>query len=355
MHRHLKIPSSRCWRSPPAALAPRARGQRQPPTDRRRRRPEARHRRSASTRPRPRSARCPAALAPAYGQKALSEGEWRFDFHGFLIAPLVASIGVARPPRSTTPMPCVPGQSTPRCTRRRSSPTISRPSRTPAWCRRPTCSSTSPRGTASSPAHASMLARQANVSTSFIEPASQLGVTDLFLSVLPRLQSVRTEVFVGAFASRYGTHRRVRRGALRHAAHRARQRRRRADHRCGSPWARLVLMAEEGLVGQTNKANAATTPDVWNDFANSERGRDLRRPWPPGPGYDRLAPAGPALPRGLEPGRPRHRQRWPPTATSTIYAADLRMTTGALRLPLRAPARTPTPSGPRPSAASSAC
>src|SRR4051794_26340746 len=32
----------------------------------------------------------PGGTAPAYGTRALSEGEWRFDFHGFITAPLNA-------------------------------------------------------------------------------------------------------------------------------------------------------------------------------------------------------------------------------------------------------------------------
>ena len=31
-------------------------------------------------------------------------------------------------------------------------------------------------------------------------------------------------------------------------------------------------MAEEGLAGQSNKAGATVTPDVWNDFANPNEG-----------------------------------------------------------------------------------
>src|SRR5678816_2786779 len=53
-------------------------------------------------------------------------------------------------------------------------------------------------------ANMSILARQANASTSFLEPASQVGVNDLFVSVLPRFKNLRTEVLVGAFSSRYG-------------------------------------------------------------------------------------------------------------------------------------------------------
>jgi hypothetical protein len=29
----------------------------------------------------------PGGLTPAFGQRSLSEGEWRFDFHGYILAP----------------------------------------------------------------------------------------------------------------------------------------------------------------------------------------------------------------------------------------------------------------------------
>src|ERR1044071_8264367 len=41
----------------------------------------------------PQVASLPGGTTPAYGQRALSEGEWRFDFHGFLTAPLAIGIG----------------------------------------------------------------------------------------------------------------------------------------------------------------------------------------------------------------------------------------------------------------------
>src|SRR4051812_439489 len=34
----------------------------------------------------------PGGVSPAYGQRSLSEGEWRFDYHGIITAPL--SIGI---------------------------------------------------------------------------------------------------------------------------------------------------------------------------------------------------------------------------------------------------------------------
>ena len=41
----------------------------------------------------PRSPTLPGGVTPAFGQRSLSEGEWRFDFHGLIIAPLAIGIG----------------------------------------------------------------------------------------------------------------------------------------------------------------------------------------------------------------------------------------------------------------------
>jgi hypothetical protein len=41
----------------------------------------------------PQTAALPGGVTPAYGQRSLSEGEWRFDFHGLLTAPLAVGFG----------------------------------------------------------------------------------------------------------------------------------------------------------------------------------------------------------------------------------------------------------------------
>ena len=43
-----------------------------------------------------------------------------------------------------------------------------------------------------------------------------------------------------------------------------------------------ALLLEQGLQGQTNTAGASITPDLWNDFRQSLRGRDVRQSLPCG-------------------------------------------------------------------------
>src|SRR5690606_639972 len=51
----------------------------------------------------------------------------------------------------------------------------------------------------------SIVADQANVSTGFFDPPSQLGVNDLFVRITPKLgNDIAMEIRAGAFTSRYG-------------------------------------------------------------------------------------------------------------------------------------------------------
>ena len=211
----------------------------------------------------PQTAALPGGVTPAYGQRSLSEGEWRFDFHGFLTAPLAIGIGdraMPAPDQSGTTLhtpPAVPDDLE----------TFSHTGVVPTTYVQLNFSE----GNSIVQANMSILARQANASTSFLEPASQVGVNDLFVSVLPRFKNLRTEVLVGAFSSRYGAtgeYDEGRYGTPLIARVNGVGQRIAVRGRTGN----FVLMAEEGLVGQSNKAGTTVTPDVWNDFANPNEG-----------------------------------------------------------------------------------
>jgi hypothetical protein len=268
----------------------------------------------------------PGGLAPAYGQKAMTEGEWRFDFHGYLSAPLVASIGSRTSAHPDDPNAVLPGQSN---TTLHSPPvvpddleTFSHTGVVPTTYGQLNFS----QGNSIVTAHATLLARQANVSTSFIEPAAQLGITDLYLSILPRIPRVRTEIFVGGFTSRYGStgeYDEGRYGTPLIARVNGTGQRITARLSVG----KLVLMAEEGLAGQTNKANAATTPDVWNDFANSNEGATFVGHLHLGAAYDRWGTVGLHY-LGAWSQDDRGTGALAPDGNIDIYAADVRLTMG---------------------------
>ena len=130
----------------------------------------------------PQIATLPGGVTPAFGQRSLSEGEWRFDFHGLITAPLTIGIGnrpMPTPDQSGTTLhtpPAVPDDLE----------TFSHTGVVPTTYAQLNFSE----GTSIVQANMSILARQANASTSFLEPASQLGVNDLFVSILPKIAAV---------------------------------------------------------------------------------------------------------------------------------------------------------------------
>ena len=112
-----------------------------------------------------------------------------------------------------------------------------------------------------------------------------------------------------------------------------------------------MLMAEEGLAGQSNKAGAAVTPDVWNDFANPSEGTSFVAHGHLGArGYAAARCWGCTLAR-LEPGRSRQQRggrqagiEHQPARTRgwTSCGGDLRVTAGRFGH-LYVAGRTPTP------------
>ncbi|MES1158139.1 MAG: hypothetical protein ABUL67_03465, partial [Haliangium ochraceum] len=119
----------------------------------------------------------PGGVTPAFGRKPQREDEWRFDFHGFLTAPLVVGF-------NTRPMP-LPVQEK---TVLHAPPvvpddleTFSHTGVVPTTYARLAFSE----GNGFVTANASIVARQATVSTAFLEPSAQQGITDLFVAITP--------------------------------------------------------------------------------------------------------------------------------------------------------------------------
>jgi hypothetical protein len=224
-------------------------------------------------------------MTPAYGQKSLSAQDWRFDYHGYITAPLSAGFNSranAGPGQSTTVLhapPVVPDDFE----------TFSHTGIIPTTYAQLNLSD----GNNVVSANVSILARQANVSESFLEPSSQLGISDAFLRYTPDLGSrARLNIYVGDFTSRYGAPGEYDEG------------------RYGTPLiaringagevvsARLAvasdytLLLEQGLQAQTNAAGANVTPDVWNSFANPEEGMTFVNHLHAGAGYRSLVNVG---------------------------------------------------------------
>jgi len=211
----------------------------------------------------PSIAALPGGTTPAYGSRSQSEGEWRFDFHGLITAPLAVGIGersMPQPDQSGTTLHTPPGVPD-------DIDTFSHTGFVPTTYAQLNFSESS----SIVSVNMSILARQANASTSFLEPASQVGVNDLFVSLQPKMDRLRTDILVGAFASRYGSpgiYDEGRYGTPLIARINGVGQRVTLRERFGG----VVVLFEEGVAGQTNKASTTTTPDVWNDFANPSEG-----------------------------------------------------------------------------------
>jgi hypothetical protein len=267
----------------------------------------------------PQTIALPGGLTPAFGQRSFNEGEWRFDFHGILVAPL--SIGInsranPRPGQSSTVLhspPVVPDDYD----------TFSHTGVVPITYAQLNFSE----GNSIVTAHISILAKQANDSTSFLEPQSQLGINDVFLAITPQLHPrVRTDVFVGAFSSRYGTSGEYDEG------------------RYGTPiiaringigerisvklsLGKFLVMVEQGLHGQTNTAFSSTTPDNWNDLADANAGSTFVSHGHLGVAYGRLATVGLHFIRAWSQDD-RAGGTLAPEGSLDILAADARLTMG---------------------------
>ncbi len=216
----------------------------------------------------------PGGVTPAFGQKSLSEGEWRFDFHGFLTAPLNAGINSRR-----TPLPAPPAGCPAPCGQ--SSTVLHAPPVVPDDLETFSHTGVVPttyvqlnfsEGNSIVTGNVSVVAKQANVSTSFLEPASQLGITDVFISILPPIGGpVRLQGEFGAFTLRYGATGEYDEG--RYGTPLIARISGVGEHiTARMPSGNWMFILEQGVHGQTNKAPSSVAPDVTNNFADPAQG-----------------------------------------------------------------------------------
>jgi hypothetical protein len=267
----------------------------------------------------PQVAALPGGVTPAYGQRSLSEGEWRFDFHGFLTAPLNMGInsrpnpGPGQSKLVLHAPPVVPDDLE----------TFSHTGVIPTTYAQLNFSE----GNSVVTGNVSIVAKQANVSESFLEPADQLGVTDVYLTFLPHPagNKLHLQLLVGAFTTRYGSTGEYDEG------------------RYGTPliarisgvgelataktgYKNWTFLFEEGLHGQTNKASSSVTPDVWNNFADPGAGSTFVAHAHVGVGYaKRLTVGGHFIRAWSQDDRDGENE---PDGRINIFAGDLRLGLG---------------------------
>jgi hypothetical protein len=228
----------------------------------------------------PQSGALPAGQVLRTGEAAGTD--WRFDFHGLLIAPLRVGLNdrdTAGPGQSTSVLhspPVVPDDLE----------TFSHTGVVP----NPYGQLNFSYGNNLVVGTATILARETSVSSGFFDPPSQAGVNDLFLTVTPKLPGGlgRATIYVGAFSNRYGVPGEYDEG------------------RYGTPLiARIngmgenivlniglggdmALMVEQGFQGQTNKASTNLVPAGYNDFADSVAGSSFVNHFHLGLAYQRF-------------------------------------------------------------------
>jgi hypothetical protein len=208
----------------------------------------------------PQTSALPGGVTPAFGTTPTRAGDWRFDFHGFVMLPLRLGInkredaGAGQKNMVLHAPPMVPGDYE----------TFEYTSVVPD----PWVQLNFSYGNPNVIANVIVAARTVSTANGYFNPPDQLGINDAFLTFrLPASESVAFNVNVGAFSNRYGNMGEYDLG------------------RYGTPLIGRVsgmgitgtsaidlgdvdLMFETGFTGQLTKAPLGVEPAGWNGYAD---------------------------------------------------------------------------------------
>jgi hypothetical protein len=262
----------------------------------------------------------PGGIVPAsFSPRSTDEGDWRFDYHGILVAPLDIGFGTRPTPtagqsKSTWHSPPVVPDDL---------ETFSHTGVVPTTYAQLNFSD----GNSIVQGNVSIVARQANASTSFIEPVSQEGITDLFVSFLPPIDDprLRVSILVGAFSSRYGAGGEYDEGRYGTPLI-ARVRGVGEQVSAKAVLGNFTILAEEGFMGQGNQAGSSVIPDLWNDYADPGTGSTFIAHAHAGIGYRSWGTLAGHYLRAFS--RDDRAGALAPDGVLEIAAADLRLTLG---------------------------
>jgi len=272
----------------------------------------------------PQTGSLPGGMVPSYGQRSMDQGDWRFDFHGFLTAPL--RIGINTRENLNPNAPEVDGQSD---TVFHSPPmvpddleTFSHTGVVPA----PYVQLNFSYGNSIVTGNVSIVAHQPNVAAGFFDPTAQLGVNDLFVTILPKLASnISTQIHVGAFSNRYGVMGEYDEGPYgtpliartngvgEHIA---------ATMSLGD----ISILLEQGIQGTSNKASPGIERAGWNDFADQRVGTSFVNHVHAGASYKGIATLGAHYLHAWS--QDDRAARLDPDGSIGILGADLRLSLG---------------------------
>jgi hypothetical protein len=139
---------------------------------------------------------------------------------------------------------------------------------------------------------ATLVADQPSVSSGFFDPSSQLGINDLFLTILPKLgENTRLVLRFGAFSDRYGSPGEYDEG---HYGMPLIARTNGVGETVSAAFRLddVTVLVEQGVQGQNNKPSNQISPDVWNDFADPRVGSSFVHHFHAGVGYQQMVTLG---------------------------------------------------------------
>ena len=263
----------------------------------------------------PQSAALPGGMSPRSLQSP--SPDWRFDFHGMFTAPLRVGFNSrddARPGQSTLVLhapPQVPDDLE----------TFSHTGVVPT----PYAQLNFSYGNNIVTGTASIVALVPSVAAGFFDPAAQLGVNDLFLTITPDFgERTRFFVNVGAFSNRYGSpgeYDEGRYGTPLIARTNGVGENVGVVHSIDDDW---TSAAEQGFMGQTGKAGNGSVPDPSNGFADPGMGASFVQHYHLGGRYKGFATLGlHYLIAGSQDDRASQNT---PDGRMDILGADLRLT-----------------------------
>jgi len=265
----------------------------------------------------------PGGMTPAYGQRAADEGEWRFDFHGFLTMPLRFGMNT-RAGAATTEQHTDVLHAPPVVPEYRDSFTYT------SVVPNPYAQLNFSYGNSVVTGNVVLLARTATTAASFYNPPEQSGINEAYVNF--RLPHLIGDVFVnwnvGAMTNRYGVMGEYDEGKYSTPVIA------RVNGVGETVVAKLglgnaVLALEQGFQGQFDKFPADVLPAGWNGFGNPNAGSGFVNHLHAGFGYLGTAAIGLHYLQAWTQDD-RASQAFVPDGKLRVLGADLRLTTGNL-------------------------
>ncbi|HWA74187.1 MAG TPA: hypothetical protein VG937_17710 [Polyangiaceae bacterium] len=261
----------------------------------------------------------PGGTSPSFGVAPTKAGDWRFDFHGMLTAPLRVGLNTRDDPREGqsknvlhTP-PAVPDEPD----------SFSHTGVVPT----PYTQLNFSYGNSIVTGTVSIVAKATSVSAGFLDPSMQRGINDAFLTLnLPNLgKDMLFRVNVGAFSNRYGAMGEYDEG--RYATPLIARVNGVGENIQGSfKFGSLTLLVEQGIMASSNKPGGGMIPDTFNGFADQRVGSSFVNHVHLGANYKGLATLGGHYIHAWS--QDERASPYQPDGKISVAAADLRLTLG---------------------------